>query len=77
MQLGYKLKTAICAGITPKSPANCSSVRQLQRQQGSKGLRGLKTYCFELREGEDNIPLALVFYNSYMHRSYNIRLKIS
>ena len=33
MQLGYPLKTTINAGFSPKFPANCSSVRQLQQQQ--------------------------------------------
>ena len=31
MQLGFQLKTAISAGIPLKLPANCSSVRQLQK----------------------------------------------
>ena len=33
MQPRYQLKTAISAGSTPKLPANCSCVQQLQQEQ--------------------------------------------
>ena len=33
MQLRYQMKIAIIAGIPPKLPDTCSSVRQLQQQQ--------------------------------------------
>ena len=46
MQLGYQLKTATSACISPKLPSNCSSVQQLEEQQQLDSLDKIRSLNF-------------------------------